>query len=376
MQSKTLIFIIGGLTAIACMWALYLYILSDEPQEPFASKVSKPISRQTNTAQTNSNNQTTTAQQIRSEELIKEQFAEQIANVVTAFEQQAKYPVYSVLVTDPELALPIPPFEQAKVTMPTFSQSGQLQDISISASVDKLKYVMGDDITILLQVAGANATTSIFASANVKSMQGESLLPRALSLSQVGAQQTEFRASTSSNTLSLEGAAQELIVRIEIELDGQDYVTTVPFFLSQASAMIESVGRVEQEDEHLLIPLQYDVYESGYFFVSAYLDDAATGRPLVSLQGEGRLTSGSDELVLKAHHQALKDAGSEGPYKLRVTHAFRGAEDGEMADMQTAISQTQYDIPDFSFDGYADTPYANPIVEEQLEALKQLAGQG
>ena len=86
------------------------------------------------------------------------------------------------------------------------------------------------------------------------------------------------------------------------------------------------------------------------------------------------MRQGNDQLVLKAHQQALKDAGSPGPYRLRVMKSFRGAEPGEGNDVPTAISQSAYAIPAYAFENYDDIPFSDPAVKERLDELKSLTG--
>jgi len=86
------------------------------------------------------------------------------------------------------------------------------------------------------------------------------------------------------------------------------------------------------------------------------------------------MSQGNDRLILKAHHQALKDAGSPGPYVLRVARSYRGGRPGEGNDVPTAISQSAYAIPAFAFENYDDIPYSDPEVQERLEALRSLTG--
>ncbi|MFT6044542.1 MAG: hypothetical protein ACI9WC_000239 [Arenicella sp.] len=108
-----------------------------------------------------------------------------------------------------------------------------------------------------------------------------------------------------------------------MQVEEKNFVTTVPFFFSPSSANLENVALSRPAGPYLEIPLEYSVFQSGYYFVRAYLDDAASGKPLLLLQTEGRMTQGNSRLLLQAHHQALKDAGSPGPYRLRI-RSFRG----------------------------------------------------
>ena len=148
------------------------------------------------------------------------------------------------------------------------------------------------------------------------------------------------------------------------------------FRYSDASAQIIGVQQVRTEGPNLVIPLQVNVFQSGYYFVSGVLDDAQTGRPLIQLQAEKRLLQGNGIINLSAHITALRRQGSEGPYVLRSLRSHRGAEVGESFDVPVSTSSTRYTIQGFPFSVYDDEEYENEDAEEVLEFLDGLGGDG
>lgn len=308
------------------------------------------------------------------DEILSQEFRDELGEVADLYEQQIRYPHYSQPISDIELALTPKPFSEAKVDNPLPTESGEPSPIGISASVDKIRYVSGEPITVQLIVTGTAENTQIVASVNFLQTSGETILTSDKLLTPFAESNREYRATVDSGLFEI--ISSELLARIEINVDDTNYVTTVPFWLSHSSGRLENIGFSQQAGSFLRIPLEYSVKEAGYFFVDAVLDDAATGRPLVRLQTEGRMPIGNQQLTLNAHQQALKDAGSEGPYRLRIMRSYRGAELNENYDVPTSISSTWYDIPRFEFSNYDSSPFSDPEAEERLEALRSLSNSG
>ncbi len=309
------------------------------------------------------------------EEFITQNLKQELDWVANVYEQQSKYPLTSRVIQDESLARTPEPFEEARVDMRLPDENGDLSPIGLSASVDKIRYFMGDPIIIQLLITGTEGNESISVNANLKKLGNANLLPADVALTSFDGNQTAFQTIVNTNTLRLAPSSHELVAMIKVKIDEKDYVTTVPFIFSQASARLDNVAISTQAGAYLNIPIEYSVFQSGYYFVTAFLDDAASGRPLLALQTEGPMSQGNDRLVLKAHHQALKDAGSPGPYVLRVARSYRGGRPGEGNDVPTAISQSAYAIPAFAFENYDDIPYSDPEVQERLEALRSLTGE-
>jgi len=171
---------------------------------------------------------------------------------------------------------------------------------------------------------------------------------------------------------SQDDVTSEMLVRFTVDINDQNLAATVPFKYATASARLDSIPYSRVEGEFLDIPLQFTVFESGYYFVDAILDDANSSRPLVQLQAEGRMSSGNDVLILKAHQQALKDAGSQGPYNVRVRSAFRGANSNEIADTPVSLPITPFGIPGVPFSEYDDVQYSDSEVQQRIEFLRGL----
>jgi len=189
----------------------------------------------------------------------------------------------------------------------------------------------------------------------------------------------EFRSIIDTRASAPGQIPREALLKLTVKLeDGRALTQTVPFFYNGSpSARVENIGARYQEGPFLHIPLQYNVFEAGYYFVDTILDDAETGQPLVQLQTEGRMQLGNGVLTLKAHIHALMDAGSAGPYRLRVVNTFRAGTFEESGDVAATVSQPfGYELEGVPFSQYEDTPFVDPEVQERIEFLEQLGGEG
>lgn len=304
----------------------------------------------------------------------------QFLQVADLYEQNAKYPVTSIPVVGERFAQPVKPFEQAEVDSVYPKDENDTEDpLRLAASVEKMQYFSGDEIVarLIVRGGGVDSLSQINAVGTIVTMpQGQDTGISAL-FEPVGGDDLEFRATIDTRTVSPGKISREALLKITVTVDGDPpLVNTVPFFYDeQTSALLEGVQKTRQQGAFLQIPLAFAVYQTGYYFVDAFLDDAATGQPLLQLQGEGDMQQGNDVLTLNAHIAALKDAGSAGPYRLRVVNTFLAGLPGESNDLPATISNPfGYEIDGFPFSQYEDTPYVDPEVQERIDFLREIGG--
>lgn len=299
----------------------------------------------------------------------------QLGDIADYYESQSRYPVFSKPVTDPR-SVEIPkPFEQTEVDSKLFDNDGELLPISISAAVDKFNYFVGETIFLRLSVSGLKDNHSIQAVATLKKLGGESLtaFPTELAPSGFTTGQLETRFETSA--LSPSQNYGEMIAQVEVQIGDELFSTTVPFNLLETfSARLENVAVPRLDGAFLMIPLEFSVSQPGYYFVQAYLYDQKTDTPLVKLHTEGQMQVGNDRLTLRAHYHALKDAGSSGPYTLKVFRAYRSAagSQGEYQDVPASIAASAFAVSGFEFEDYEDSDYVDPEMQRRIAALREL----
>ena len=298
----------------------------------------------------------------------EEVFRGQVKLIADQYADTARFPVGSQPIRNLADARQAEPYEQTEVETPFETENGE--QLRISAAVDKFQYYSNDIINLRLIIDGLTQGTFVTANAVIAGPQGNTPLNSELQATDASQQLlvTSFDTSLAPpNSLST-----EMIVKIEANIGGETFFTTVSFNYSNASAQLSGLGLVQPNGANLDIPLQYNVFISGYYFVSAILRDLETNQPLISLQTEGRMTQGNGQLIAQAHIQALKETGSEGPYLLTNIKAYRGAEQGEQFDIPASTLKQQYEISAYPFALYEDEEFSDPLAQERLEFLRQL----
>lgn len=301
----------------------------------------------------------------------------QFLQVADLYKQNSRYPAGSIPVIGERFAQPIKPFEQAEVDTPYPQDKDDTDPIRISASLEKMEYFAGESILARVLVSGGDVDeySRIETSGSVIGVSDARNTGLSVNFERVNF--NEFRSVIDTQAVPSGQIPREVLLALTVKLeDGRSLSQTVPFFYNGApSARVENVSNSRQEGAFLFIPLQYNVFQSGYYFVDAILDDSATGQPLVQLQTEGRMQLGNGLLTLKAHIHALMDAGSPGPYTLRVVSSFRAGTLSESRDVAATISRPQgYFVQGVPFDQYDDTPFVDPEVQERIEFLEEIGG--
>jgi len=294
----------------------------------------------------------------------------QVQNIADQYADTARFPIGSQPIRNLADAKQPEPYEETEVETPFETESGET--IGVSAAVDRFQYFSNDTINIRLELSGVPEGAYVEALANIAGPQGDT--PLSTNLNSVDASQSIFVGALDTSLAPPQTFSKEMIVKISIEIAGEPFFTTVAFNYDTASARLVGLGVVQPSGANLEIPLEYSVLSSGYYFVSAILNDQQTGRPLVALQTEGRMSQGNGRLIAKAHIQALKAVGSEGPYLLTNIRAYRGAERGEQFDVPASSVNSQYTLSAFSFSDYADEVFEDPLAQERAEFLIELGG--
>ncbi len=297
-----------------------------------------------------------------------EVFKSQVKNIANQYANTARFPVGSQPIINVADARQPEPFEETEVETPFDTGSGLT--IGVSAAVDKFQYFTDDRINVRVELTGLEDGVFVKAEAIISGPQGDTSLTD--NLEAVGSTQSVFTGSFDTSLTSNENFSTEMFVKILIEVGGEPFFTTVAFNYATTSAQLVGLGLTQPRGANLEIPFEYTVFQSGYYFVSAVLKDQQTGKPLIALQTEGIMRQGNGQLVAKAHIQALKEAGSEGPYLLTNIKAYRGAERGEKFDVPASTVRNQYKIGVYQFTEYNDEAYQDPLVQERVEFLNQL----
>jgi len=286
------------------------------------------------------------------------------------YAENIKYPIGSQPIYNPEDVREYKEFEQAEVDLPFPEGDGDENPIRISAATNTFQYFEGDTVVVRVQISGAPSDT--FTQVNGVISGGNGDLPIEAVFEPSDQSLTQFIASFDTKLAPPNLLTPEMLVKLSVTIGDRPLFTTVAFRYAIASAQIVGVQPARVEGPSLVIPLQLNVFQNGYYFVNGVLEEAQTGRPLIQLQAEKRLAQGNGIINLTAHIAALRRQGSEGPYVIRSLRSYRGAEVGESFDAPASTSQARFTIQGFPFSEYTDQEYVDEEGQERLDFLRDI----
>jgi hypothetical protein len=299
-----------------------------------------------------------------------EQIKAQFIQVAEAYTEAAKYPYFSQPITNPDQVAVPKPFEFTEVDIP-FPVDSQDRPLRLSLATDKGQYFLGDIIVarLILRNAPDNAVVevdAILASLTVGDTDVE------IKFALVEGSNNEYRANIDLSMMAQEEIGAELLLKVSVDVNEEQLATTIGIRYDSAAARLTNISYARVQGEYLDIQLQYSVQASGYFFTSAVLQDAISGQPLLRLQAEGAMTESNNFMTMRAHVQALKAAGSEGPYLLTNITGYRGAERGESLDTPISSAKQNYQVQGYRFDLYDDVEFEDELAQERIDFLTKL----
>ncbi|MFT7372037.1 MAG: hypothetical protein ACI9T9_000718, partial [Oleiphilaceae bacterium] len=158
-----------------------------------------------------------------------------------------------------------------------------------------------------------------------------------------------------------------------VDVNGHQLFISSPFRINTATATFESVGYSEAIAENLVIPVNLNVTLAGYYYVAAILYSQQSNKPLVHLETEGPLNAGLSSLNLRAHIQALKKGGDEGPYLLKNIRVERWSDEVIQMDIAGQVNQESFTVEGYVFDAFEDIPYIDPLTAERIKLMGGLS---
>jgi hypothetical protein len=299
-------------------------------------------------------------------EKIKTQFME----VAQAYSETAKYPHFSQPITNPDQVAVPEPFDFTEVDTP-FPVDSQEQPLQLSLATDKSQYFLGDIIIagLILRNAPENADVEVSAIL-VSLISGDTSVEVEFSLVEGSA--NEYRANIDPSVVAAEEVGAELVVKVGVKVNDDGLASTIGIRYDSVAARLTNISYARVQGEYLDVQLHYSVQVNGYFFTNAVLQDAVSGKPLLRLQAEGAMTESNNFMIMRAHIQALKASGSEGPYLLTNITGYRGAERGESLGTPISSTQQNYRIQGYRFDLYDDIEFEDDLAKERIELLTKL----
>lgn len=283
-----------------------------------------------------------------------------LASVAESYTQTTRYPDYSVPLT-PAQAQGYEGNRYHPVELP-LEGDGQF-----TVTLDKFRFTRGEPIVVAATLSG-------------RQVFGDRL--RATLETAPGREQAETATLESApGTGSSEGFYQgslgsdhtpgEYRLIVEAQVDGRPVRHASSLTIEPDLGDFGGVDSPFISENDLVIPVQFDPEEPGYYALSAQLYHGR--EPIAQLQAETSLSGASGVIELKAHGSVLANRQLEGNLQLRhlqlrqlparpgdrTHHAF-GPDEG-------------YDFSPPDLDRLRDTPAVNPESEQRATLLRQLA---
>lgn len=303
-----------------------------------------------------------------------ELFKSQLLEVAGLYAETIKYPITSQPIRNPEDVRELKPFEEAEVDLPFPENDDDSDPIRVSAATDAYQYFDGDVIKLRVHINRVEEDQFAKVTAVIAGSQGD--LPFKLDFNETDDSRTVFVASFDTRIAPKNLMSREMLAKLNVTLGSRQLFTTVGFRYAVASAQVVGVRPTYVEGPNLVIPLQLNVYQSGYYFIGGVLEDQQTSQPLIQLQSEARLGQGNAVLALNAHIAALRQQGSEGPYVLRSIKIHRSSEVGEIYDSPASSAQTRFNVQGFPFSEFDDQAYVDEHGQESADYLEDTASLG
>jgi hypothetical protein len=296
----------------------------------------------------------------------------QIAEVIQSYDEISKYPPYSqpilseehinafVNASKPDSSLPFP--------FPDLPQA-----IQLSISLEEYNYFYGDTIRAQIKVNDIPENASVSVRTKVMSLEGEVLAEGVPEIVSESAMAVQIESSFDTLTYNTDAWPLEMNAAATVEVDGRLMFISAPFRINKQTAMVSGLGFSEPKKENLEIPVNLEVSLPGYYYVAGILYGGESGKPLVHLEAEGPLADGSDTLTLKAHIQALKKGGDEGPYELRNVRVERWSDEILPLDVAGKVSNDTLLVEGYQFEDFDDQPYIDPLHKERMQIMQGLS---
>ena len=294
----------------------------------------------------------------------------EMQRVADIYEQRSQYAPYSLFLTA----------QQTDLINPNQSHESprayEVLDETISILIKPRKYRFSTvehvevDILITSSVAGLKNLTKL--EAYLRSTQGKQSWP--LKILQTNDQQGErsIQASIdlSSELTSFNEKDYSIVVSASFNGDSP-VIQSAPIQLVTQVARVVGLGVNRIEDNDLIIPINVDVDQAGYYQVSASLFDLATNSAVSYLIAKQRLSSGSNILDARVQGLVLRDKGFSGPFRLQGITLVKKSERPGMAEAYGMAAES-YEVGKVNLEDFESIPYQDPMTEQRLEFMRSI----
>lgn len=197
-------------------------------------------------------------------------------------------------------------------------------------------------------------------------------IPMALTTNET--KQKVYTANYLPNSADAAQWKSELSIRVNIKLQGKQETGLVETFqYIQPVAKVTGIGAEKIEGPNLYFPMLMDTKQAGRYKVEANLF-TANGSPVSHLVSRGSLPAGAGMMPMRVHVVTLKEKQAAGPYILKDILVQRLPDElGGDSAYGSAPTDAEYKIKGFPLDKYSQEKFTDPVLQEKLNFLEQLA---
>jgi hypothetical protein len=297
-----------------------------------------------------------------------EQITEQVEDALMQFDEISQYPPTSQPILSEAHVNSFMNSSLPQASLP-FPFDDLVTPIQVSIELDQNNYFFGDQIKAKVDISDIPEGSSVSTRSVLISIDG-------VTLAESGYQETKENSTFiifDTQAYTTDSWPIEMNVGAYIDVNEHSIFITAPFKINDESASLDSVGFSEPVAENLVIPVNLNVKLPGYYYLAGVLYSAKSQQPLIHLETEGPLAEGFGSLNLKAHIQALKKGGDEGPYYLDKIRIERWSDEVIPRDIAGKVDQSEYLVDGYAFKDYEDKTYLDPLAEERKRLLQGLS---
>ncbi len=290
----------------------------------------------------------------------------QLKSVSKAFEKSIKYPVYSQPVNENQWDL-LNPNAFVKNSRKLSKES------DLSASIELSSYILFEDTPIELTVNISDSQQPVHLISYQAEIISQNKVVDTPALKIVSETDSSIVIKGRINTDSSSNWDSDLQIRINLDLNNNTNIFVSSFKYAQKLVELINISNSYVDSTDLVIPLEFEVNESGRYITSANLFSKKTGKPIAHLFTKENLSLSNTRMNLTVHSSLFRDINDSGPYELKNFSIKRlPSKPGDKTGYgYTRIKQAN--INGFELDRYSDEPYVNLQAQQRLEFLQQLA---
>ena len=278
-----------------------------------------------------------------------------LASAAEAYAQDIRYPRYSLPLTR----------ERAEGYQGNRFEPIELPlqgDGSFTVTLEKFRFVADEDILVVATISGSQVVSNTMTATLEPADQRTAVESETLERSEAGFYEGVLPASA-------EPGEYRLIV--EARIDGQSVKHVSTLTIEPDLGEFTGLGDASIRGNDLVIPVEFDANEAGFYSLSAQL--MSNGDPIALLNAEKQLQGDSKTFELRAHGTVMAGRDVPGKLHLRNLQIRRlPALPGDRTDYGFGPEEGfSFSPPDL--ESLTDTPASDPESEQRAALLQKLA---